>query len=295
MRILAVSDIHADYRQNLAWASQLSDSDYTDDVLLVPGDISHNGDLLQQTLSCMRPKFAEIFFMPGNHDLWIRRQDYRDSLAKLQALVQLCRSLDIHMKPKKILLKNSTAVWIVPLFSWYEKPEESCHSLYVPKKGEDPALPMWVDDKSIVWDGLDGSTHAGAYFLKLNEPVLVHSYDDAPVISFSHFLPRRELMFPSADEHHLRAPHIKDPQPRFNFSRVAGTSLLDKQIRRLGSAVHIYGHQHRNRTRRIDGITYMSCCLGYPRERKEGRIHNHEQLPLPVWNFSAEPGCTISV
>jgi predicted phosphodiesterase len=294
MRILAVSDIHADYRQNLNWAEEISNFDYREDILLIPGDISHDTELFKETLSGLRPKFSRVFFMPGNHDLWIRRKDFPDSLTKLRAILALCRTLDVDTQPKKITGTNGSSVWIFPLFSWYEKPEESRHSLYVPKNGEDPAMPMWVDDKSITWDGLDGCTHPCAYFLRMNESFLCRDHD-APIISFSHFLPRRELMFPSADEPHLRAPHITDTQPRFNFSRVAGSLLLDAQIRLLGSAVHVYGHQHRNRIRRIDDVTYLSCCLGYPRERKQGRIHNLDQLPLPVWDLSADPGNTIPV
>jgi hypothetical protein len=55
--------------------------------------------------------------------------------------------------------------------------------------------------------------------------------------------------------------------PAFNFTRVAGCEQLDVQIRQLGSSVHVYGHQHRNRRRLVGGILYVSNCLGYPRDR----------------------------
>ncbi|HET8707810.1 MAG TPA: hypothetical protein VFM46_16025, partial [Pseudomonadales bacterium] len=58
-----------------------------------------------------------------------------------------------------------------------------------------------------------------------------------------------------------------DPTPGFNFSRVAGTWELDKQLRHLGSQIHVYGHQHRNRDLVIEEVRYISHCLGYPKER----------------------------
>jgi hypothetical protein len=63
-----------------------------------------------------------------------------------------------------------------------------------------------------------------------------------------------------------------DRAPGFNFSRVAGSGLIDKQLRQFGSTLHVYGHQHINRDREIDGVRYIAHCLGYPKERKRGMI-----------------------
>jgi len=68
-----------------------------------------------------------------------------------------------------------------------------------------------------------------------------------------------------------------DRSPEFNFSRVAGSELIEKQIRQVGSKLHVYGHQHINRDREIDGIRYAAHCLGYPNERKRGVIKGIEQ------------------
>ena len=75
-----------------------------------------------------------------------------------------------------------------------------------------------------------------------------------------------------------------DPNPSFNFSRVAGSAGLERQIRRLGSVIHVYGHQHYNRHRIIDGIRYISHCLGYPQERANGQIAGVEDSPKMIWN-----------
>src|SRR5262249_33190939 len=106
---------------------------------------------------------------------------------------------------------------------------------------------------------------------------------DAPVISFSHFLPRTDLMFPPQTRGGGH-PAFWPARAGFNFSRVAGTWALDQQIRELGSRVHAYGHKHRNKSVLIDGVVYVSHCLGYPHERKSGRIGHFEAGPRLIWD-----------
>jgi len=86
----------------------------------------------------------------------------------------------------------------------------------------------------------------------MNEPRL-RSYD-GPVISFSHFLPRRDLL---------------PPVERLKFKglpKVAGCAALDLQIRYLKSCVHVFGHSHINCDQAIDGVRYVQKAFGYPRE-----------------------------
>ena len=56
MRVLAVSDLHTDYEQNLEWCAQLSDNEYRNDILIVAGDISHKITLLEETLRILKQK-----------------------------------------------------------------------------------------------------------------------------------------------------------------------------------------------------------------------------------------------
>ncbi|MEI6126917.1 MAG: metallophosphoesterase [Pseudomonadota bacterium] len=287
MRIFALSDIHADYKENLAWVHNLSSADYADATLILAGDLSHDRNIFAETLTCLRKKFARVFFVPGNHDLWVRSTEAEDSLTKHAAIMRLCRELGVHTCPAKVAGSSTGAgVWIVPLESWYVKPEESETSLFVTKKGEDPSLRMWVDDRATRWPGLGRGMSVAQHFFTCNKQHLSRQYD-GPVISFSHFLPRRELIFSTREELISEGIPLIDPQPRFNFSRVAGSSVLDEQLRSIGSAMHVYGHQHRNRCRRIDGVTYISHCLGYPRERSERRISGALEQPRLIWDRDA--------
>jgi hypothetical protein len=65
---------------------------------------------------------------------------------------------------------------------------------------------------------------------------------------------------------------------------VAGCAGIDRQLKKAGASLHFYGHQHRNRCRQIDGVTYVSHCLGYPRERRSGRVGGIGATPLLVWD-----------
>jgi len=281
--VFALSDIHADLPQNRAWLEALSPGDYAEAALILAGDVSDSLATLREALACLRSKFAQVFFVPGNHELWVRRKECPDSIAKFWRIVQLCDELGIHTRPAKVGEgPGNPGVWIVPLFTWYVQPEEGQGSLFVVKPGEDPTLQMWSDKYFTVWPPLPTSMRVADYFLRLNEPHVANRYD-APVISFSHFLPRRELIFSTNEERKTAGVLQQDPHPRFNFSRVAGCAGIETQIRRLGSVVHVYGHQHRNRNRLIDGVRYVSHCLGYPHERAKGLMRGLAHGPALIW------------
>ena len=277
MRVFALSDIHMDHSGNVLWLEKLSSVDYTDDVLILAGDISEDLETLRRVLSFLKDKFAHVLFVPGNHELWVRRGECIDSIAKFWHVLDLCASLGVQTQPTKI----SGAVWIIPLFSWYLKPEEGDDSLFTPKEGEDPTLKMWSDNYFTKWMTLEENVTAAAFFLRMNEKHLGKHYD-TPIITFSHFLPRIDLIFSTESEATGMAT-TRDPNPSFNFSRVAGSAGLEAQIRRLGSSIHVYGHQHRNRHRLINSVLYVSHCLGYPRERERGQIRGLEDGPKMIW------------
>ena len=76
------------------------------------------------------------------------------------------------------------------------------------------------------------------------------------VISFSHFLPRIDLM----------PDYI--PQIHQKLYPVLGCKSLDVQIRQLGSSIHVYGHSHFNRHVDLEGVTYINNAYGNPGEER---------------------------
>jgi len=284
MRLFVISDLHVDFEQNRKWLDNLSLQEYTEDALIVAGDVTHDIRQLQNTLSGLRRRFNRLFFIPGNHDLWLNNGDYKDSLDKLEHILQLCREADIDTKPQKIgSPEDRFPVWIVPLLTWYTQPHEGKDSLYLRKPGEDSNNRMWADNYYIRWS-FNGQ-HASAYFYRSMLPITATPYD-APVISFSHFLPRQEMMFSENRQRDLERIKKYDRNPPFNFSRVAGSTFIEKQVRSLKSIVHVYGHQHINRDRVLDGVRYVAHCLGYPNERSRGQVRGLEEGLKQIWNCS---------
>ena len=244
MRLFATSDLHTDYRENFRWLEQLSSTDYRNDALIVAGDISDRFEIIRDTLQLLRNKFRHLLFTPGNHELWVRGVDY-DSIEKLQRVLGLCRELDVSTSPVRF-----GDFWVVPLFSWYD-------GVFDPElNGERLARQAWADFHFCKWP--DEATPLSDYFLRLNEPHL-KAYD-APVITFSHFLPRAELLPP---KEYLRISWL---------GSVSVCAALDKQIRQLGSTLHVCGHTHTRVDHVIDGVRYIQNAVRYPKERTPASV-----------------------
>ena len=291
MRLFIISDIHIDFEENSIWLQRLSHQEYTEDALILAGDITHDPNNLQNMLADLRRRFARLFFVPGNHDLWLNNGNFNDSLEKLEHVLSLCREADITIEPQRTgEAGDPSAVWVVPLLSWYAQPHEGEDTLYLHKPGEDADNRMWADNYYIRWPFND--VGPSAYFYQNTRSIVDQKYD-APVISFSHFLPRQDVMFSENRQRDLERIRKFDRNPPFNFSRVAGSTLIEKQIRRLKSVIHVYGHQHINRDRTIDGVRYIAHCLGYPNERSRGQVRGLEQGLKQIWDttqINAIPG-----
>jgi predicted phosphodiesterase len=239
LRIFAISDIHVDFEENFRWFQGLSQVDYREDLLILAGDVSDSLVLFEKIMGDLRTRFQEVLYVPGNHDLWVRRSPtIADSLEKMQMIRKIAKDSGILMEPY-----HQGTVSIVPLYGWYD------FSLAKPSA---ETYECWVDFIACKWpEGFD-ETQITRYFLAMNEPFLetVNQW----VISFSHFLPRIDLM-----------PGFI-PASKQTIYPVLGTTLLESQIQRLNSAIHIYGHSHVNTHAVKDNRLYINNAFGYPYE-----------------------------
>ena len=124
-RVFAVSDVHTDVSENMVWVESLCTTAYQNDVLICAGDIADDLEILERTLVAFKRRFAEVFYTPGNHELWVMQQD-RDkgitcSLQKLEAIFELCAELGVHTTPQCLGSATTGRFWIVPLLSWHHK------------------------------------------------------------------------------------------------------------------------------------------------------------------------------
>ena len=69
-KIYAISDLHVDYEENMKWIEQLSDQNYRNDTIIIAGDVTHVPSKLIRTLKLFKEKFQDVYFCPGNHELW---------------------------------------------------------------------------------------------------------------------------------------------------------------------------------------------------------------------------------
>lgn len=240
MRILTVSDLHIDYSENQKWLFNLSQEEYQNDVLILAGDITDNWMLLDKALLFLRSIFKEICFVPGNHDLWVRKENGLDSLEKFQQILDRCNDLGIHTR--SLHLENLS---IIPLYAWYD------YSFGNPSKY---ILTAWNDFTACRWPGDQSVLEITSFFLGLNNQHLSHTKDRF-TISFSHFLPRIDLM-----------PEFIPENKRFVYP-VLGSEELGIQVDQINSDIHVYGHSHVNQIKISNNVKYINNAFGYPNEK----------------------------
>ena len=241
MRIYALSDIHVDYDANQRWVADLSNEDFRNDLLILAGDVSDTLSLLQWCLGALAAKFRKVLFVPGNHDLWVLRDDPKqDSLQKFEAVRAAVDASGASMEPYR-----ADGIALFPLLGWYDysfgEPSSELRS-------------MWMDYRACRWPRGLTDRDIALHFASLNA-VPVSAPGDT-VITYSHFLPRIDLM----PDYIPMAHQVLYP--------ILGSTLVEGQLRQLRSRLHVYGHSHVNRRVRIDGVTYVNNAFGYPNETR---------------------------
>lgn len=239
MRIFAVSDLHIDYDANARWVRNVSSAEHQDDVLIVAGDVSDALSRLAWCLETLAARFRAVAFVPGNHELWVIRENRgKTSLQKYDEVRAVARSSGASTEPLRV---NGVAV--VPIPAWYD---------YSFGEPSEDLLATWMDYRACVWPEGYGDADVLAHLLSTSDPFVPRAGET--VITYSHFLPRIDLM-----------PHYIPPAGRLLYP-VLGAARLDVRLRELQSSVHVYGHSHVRRNVMIDGVTYVNNAFGYPSE-----------------------------
>ncbi|TQV74245.1 metallophosphoesterase [Exilibacterium tricleocarpae] len=242
MRVFCISDIHIDYEENAAWLSGLSRSDYQNDILIVAGDLTDKLALLKKGLQQLAERFDKVFFLPGNHELWVRNGELQNSLQKFDAIEALAGQLGILTQPF-----YSESLNIVPLLGWYD---------YSFGRPGQQLRDGWMDYRVCRWPHGWDAAAVSRHFTERNPRQLPAQRGSGTLITFSHFLPRIDLM-PS----YIPAEH------RFLYP-VLGSYILEQQLRSLQSDIHVYGHSHVNRKVTLNGVCYINNAFGYPGETR---------------------------
>ena len=286
--VVAWSDLHSDMGKNMTHLRQLPVSKET--VLLLAGDVASSLETIESSLRLLKDKFGAVFYVPGNHELWVTKKDGLSSVHKFLAILEICEQLGVHTRPAFI---NATCA-VCPLFSWYkDNLVDGFHRELadipfdmqtqwpwdITGRGDtnDAQQPEIADFfaslnqrrvKVAPTSALEGLKKAETEaeeakqaqlegrMLKAKAKEEVGPY----VITMSHFVPRQECY----------------PGPR-RLCGVMGCREIEEQVRQCGSRCHIFGHSHISCDREVNGIRYVQHPLGYPND------YHRQSAPKSVW------------
>ncbi len=204
MRVFAISDLHIDYGANAKWVQNLSLHDYKDDVLILAGDVTDIGRVLERCLRALTKRFKRVLFVPGNHDLWVLRESRKKhSLEKFQEVCDIVEASGACMQACR-----ERGISMIPLLAWYDysfgEPSEELRS-------------AWMDFRACRWPNGFSERNIAAYFASLNGKQGQKAEDK--VITCSHFLPRIDLM-----------PGFAPERTRYLYP-ILGCARLERQLR----------------------------------------------------------------
>jgi 3',5'-cyclic AMP phosphodiesterase CpdA len=261
VKLLAISDLHLGHAANRAALRELGD--YPDDWLILAGDVGERPEHLAFALDHLVPRFGQIFWTPGNHDLWTTPES-PDSLsvvttaptrgeARYQELVSICRRRGV-LTPEDPFAEwpDEPGTFIVPMFLLYD---------YTFRPAEVPPerAVAWARETGVVcsdehlldpspWPSRIAWCHARC---EATAARLEQLPSGARTVLVNHWPLRYDL---------ARPPRI----PRFSIW--SGTALTEDWGRRFSARAAISGHLHLRTTLWRHGVRYDEVSLGYPRD-----------------------------
>jgi 3',5'-cyclic AMP phosphodiesterase CpdA len=141
MKLYAISDLHLGYKINRPALATLPP--HLEDWLILVGDLGETTGHLRYALSLLTSRFAQLLWVPGNHDLWTlpsfsSEEDRLHGEKKYHRLVSICRDYDV------LTPEDPYALWpgegdllLAPLFLLYD---------YSFRPSEIP------EEKAVVWN-----------------------------------------------------------------------------------------------------------------------------------------------
>lgn len=275
MKLYAISDLHLGYQANRQALAALPA--YPEDWLIVAGDL---GDTIEQhryAISHLARRFAQLIWVPGNHDLWSlpsvkREENYARGEEKYQQLVAICREYGA-LTPEDPYITwpgEGVPALLVPMFLLYDysfRPEN------IPLED---AL-AWAEETDVLCTD-EVLLHSDPYASRadwcrarcaLTEQRLAREVKDRQVIFINHFPLLQTL---------VRLKYI----PR--FSLWCGTRLTEDWHLRYSTLAVVYGHLHMRSTEYQCGVRFEEVSLGYPQQWQSERglqSYLREILPGP--------------
>jgi 3',5'-cyclic AMP phosphodiesterase CpdA len=254
MRLLAIADLHLRYPQNREALERLPA--HPADWLVVAGDIGESEELLHWALARLTARFARVFWVPGNHDLWSvpDRAGELAGEAKYLRQVAICRHYGVATPEDPYLAWPGPGprCLIAPLFLLYDysfRPASVALEDVLAWAAEDHVLS--ADEALLRPDPYPSRAAWCAARLAATVPRLEAAAREAPLVLVNHFPLRYDL---------VRLKRI----PR--FSPWCGTVATEDWHRRFRAVAVVHGHLHIRGTHWRDGVRFDEVSLGYPRD-----------------------------
>jgi 3',5'-cyclic AMP phosphodiesterase CpdA len=269
-RLLAISDLHVGHAENRRIVEELR-PESPESWLLVAGDIGSEVGDVEWVLGVLRDRFAQVVWVPGNHELWTPPKDpvqLRGS-ARYEHLVSLCRSLGVLTPedPYPVWEGYGGPVVVVPLFLLYDY-------TFRPAGAETQEAALRQAYRAGVVCRDERVLHPDPYPTR-------EAWCHARVAAAERRLDDLDPDLPTILVNHF--PLVREPTRVLRhpeFAQWCGTELTADWHRRYRAAAVVYGHLHIPRTIWCDGVPFREVSVGYPREwhRRPGASTQPRQI-----------------
>ena len=272
MRLLGISDLHIGHATNRAALDALPP--HPDDWLLLAGDVGNTAQHLEYALDRLVPRFRQVVWVPGNHELWTLPADpdgWRGQ-ERYERLVAICRRRGV------LTPEDPYAVWpgdgppcvIAPLFLLYDYtfgPDDLPPGLAVEWAMETGVL--CADERLLHPDPYPSRATWCAARCAITEARLSAVPRGHALVLVNHFPLRRDLAV---------TPAI----PRFSIW--CGTRRTEDWHTRFPVRAVVSGHLHIRGTHWRGGVRFEEVSLGYPQHWRQAhgiQGYLREILPAP--------------
>ena len=266
MKIFGISDLHLEHKENREALERLPV--YPNDWLIVAGDVGNLLQTVEQGFDILSPRFAKLFWVPGNHELWAfpKEESATESVEKYKNLIELCRKYKIVSPedPFEVIQTEKGSFVLAPLFVLYDysfRPEHisvdnaiqwaneaklMCNDEYLLKPKPYPSIREWCEERVLISES------------KLDEAQKQNP--EAKFILINHF----PLRYVDATLWLI---------PRFSIW--CGTKLTEKWPWKYPTEAVVYGHLHLRKSFREKGVRFEEVSLGYPKHWNQNKNASH--------------------
>jgi 3',5'-cyclic AMP phosphodiesterase CpdA len=258
MKLYAISDLHLGVPSNHAALATLPY--YSDDWLIIAGDIGETIEHLHYALTILIKRFNKVIWVPGNHDLWTipsATEPQLEGEQRYQYLVDVCRSYGVHTPEDPYLVWPGAGkpTIIAPLFLLYDYSFRPDNILSVEQ------AVAWAQETDVVCTD-EYLLHPTPYASRSawcqarcdsTEKRLQAIDPNYSIILINHFPMRREC---------VRVNYI----PRFSIW--CGTTRTKSWLSQFAISTVVYGHVHVRATDYIEGVRFEEVSLGYQKNWK---------------------------